>query len=235
MERMAIDILGPLPRSEEGYRYIALVVDYFTKWAEAIPLRNQEAPTVARAFVESVVLRLGAPATLHSDQGRNFQSSVFREMLALLEIKQTRTCAFRPQSDGLVERCNRTLEALLATVVSKNQTDWCRKLPYAMAAYRSSVHASTGVTPNAMMLGRETVAPLSVLYPEAPRLLEDEEGFIADLQTRMETAHEYARENIGVAVSRQTRNYDSRAKGGEVPVGSTVYYYHPLKKIGLTP
>ena len=123
----------------------------------------------------------------------------------------------------------------MATVVAKNQTDWCRKLPYVMAAYRSSVHSSTGMTPNAMMLGRETVAPLTVLYPEGRELLEGGEGFVADLQTRLATAHEYARQSIGVAVSRQTRNYDSRAKGGEVPVGATVFYYHPLKKIGITP
>ena len=123
----------------------------------------------------------------------------------------------------------------MATVISKNQKNWSKKLPYVMAAYRSSVHSSTGVTPNAMMLGRETVAPLAILYPERAEILEGAEGFVAELRQQLGTSHEYARRSIGVAVSRQTRNYDSRAKAGEIAVGATVYYYHPLKKIGITP
>ena len=235
MERMAIDVMGPLPRSTEGFKYIVVIIDYFTKWAEAFPMRDQEAATVARVLVEQVVLKLGSPATLHSDQGTNFQSRLFKEAVRLLGIEQTRTCAFRPQSDGLVERCNRTIEALLATVVKTDQKDWARQLPYVMAAYRSSVHSSTGITPNMMMLGRETVAPLSVLYPEPEVLGEEGEGFVADLQTRMGKAHEYAREALGVAVSRQTRNYDKRVKGGELEIGEVVYYYHPLRVQGRCP
>ena len=89
MERMALDIIGPLPRSNEGFKYILVIVDYFTKWAEAVPLRDQEASSVARAFVETAVLRFGTPATLNSDQGTNFQSKIFKETLALLDIEQT--------------------------------------------------------------------------------------------------------------------------------------------------
>jgi transposase InsO family protein len=124
LQRVAMDIMGPLPLSNQKNRFMLVVADYFTKWTEAYPLPSQEAEVVAKAFVEGWVCRLGTPGVVHTDQGRNFQSSMFREVLKLLGVHQTRTCAFHPQSDGMVERANRTIEALLATVVQKDQRDW---------------------------------------------------------------------------------------------------------------
>ena len=235
MERMAIDIMGPLPETIREMKYIVVVVDYFTKWAEAIAIKNQEAATVARALVETVVCRFGAPSALHSDQGRNFQSRLFRKVTDLLEMSQTRTCAFNPKSDGLVERCNRTIEALLSAVVADDHSDWDDKLPYVMSAYRSSVHSTTGVTPNMMMLGRETAAPLSLLYPLEEEVGEGSEGYVAKLQMQMARAHEHAREEIKTSVARQTRNYDRRAVDRPIEIGAVVYYHHPIKHSGVSP
>lgn len=108
-EQIALDILGPLPCTDKGNRYILVLADYFTKWSEAYPLVNQEAKTVADIFVSEFILRFGAPRTVHTDQGRNFESFLFQEMCELLEINKTRTTPYHPQSDGLVERLNRTL------------------------------------------------------------------------------------------------------------------------------
>ena len=101
-ERMAIDILGPLPRSEDGNRYLMVVEDYFTKWTEAIPIPNAEATTIARKFVERII-----------DQGSNFESKVVKEMCHILGIHKTRTTPFRPKSDGMVEKSNSTIETML--------------------------------------------------------------------------------------------------------------------------
>jgi hypothetical protein len=234
LQRVAMDIMGPLPMTTTKNRFILVVADYFTKWTEAYAIPNQEADTVAKVFVESFVCHYGVPAEIHTDQGRNFQSSMFRAVLELLEVKQTRTCAFRPQSDGMVERANRTIEALLATVVAKDQRDWDQKLPFVMAAYRSSAHATTNTTPNMMMLGRETVAPLSLLYPREGEG-QQAEVYAARLQQQFAEAYDYARQAVGKAVERQRRGYDSRACANEIMVGQTVYYYHPLKKPGLSP
>ena len=228
--------MGPLPVTSRGQKYVLVIVDYFTKWAEAVPLPNQEAATVARALVETIVCRLGAPAVLHSDQGRNFQSRLFREVVSLLEMSQTRTCAFNPKSDGLVERCNRTIEALLSAVVADDHSDWDLQLPFVMAAYRSTAHSTTGVTPNMMMLGREVAAPLSLIYPEdGEEVGEGAVGYVAKLQRQLQKAYEYARREIGMAVTRQCRNYDQRATDRRIPEGTSVYYHHPLKKRGLSP
>ena len=234
LQRVAIDIMGPLPMSTRGNRFIMVVADYFTKWTEAYPLPNQTAGEVAKTFTEEFICRFGPPEVVHTDQGKNFQSQLFREVLALLEIRQTRTCAFRPQSDGMVERANRTIEMMLAATVAKDQRDWDARLPYVMAAYRSSVHASTGVSPNLMMLGRETATPMGLIYPrEEPA--RDGTDYVAQMQQQMAEAYEYARAALGRSVERQRRNYDARACAGEIAIGATVYYYHPLKKQGITP
>ena len=152
---MAVDVLalGPLPESEEGNKYLLITADYFTKWTEAFPIRDQEATTVAEIMVKEVVSRYGVPLTLHSDQGRNFESTVFAQMCRLLEIQKIRTTTLHPQSDGMVERFNWTLEAQLAKFVSEHQRDWDHHPPLLMMAYRTSVHDTTGETPAMMMMG----------------------------------------------------------------------------------
>jgi hypothetical protein len=81
MERVAVDVLGPLPVSENGNKYILIAMDYFTKWPEAYALPNQEAETLAKVLVDQFVSRFGTPVELHSDQGRNFESRLFNAFL----------------------------------------------------------------------------------------------------------------------------------------------------------
>lgn len=91
MERIALDILGPLPQSATGNKYIVIIADYFTKWPEAFAVPDQEATTVANLLVREFVCRYGVPLEVHSDQGRNFESAVFAEMCTLLGMEKTRT------------------------------------------------------------------------------------------------------------------------------------------------
>ncbi|GFY21665.1 retrovirus-related Pol polyprotein from transposon 412 [Trichonephila clavipes] len=105
-ERIAFDILGPLPRSSDGNNNILVVKDYFTKWPEAYPIPNQEASTVAEVLVQHWISRFRVPLQLHSYQGRNFDSAVCKRLCEILAINKTRTTALHPQSDGMVERFN---------------------------------------------------------------------------------------------------------------------------------
>ena len=118
-----MDVLGPLPESESGNKYLPIVADYFSKWSKAFPMRDQEATTVAEILVREIISRFGAPFSLHSDQGRNFESTVFSQMCQLLGVKKTRTTPLHPQSDGMVERFNRTLEAQLSKFVDQHPRD----------------------------------------------------------------------------------------------------------------
>ena len=124
MERIAMDILGPLPTSDNGNKYILIVSDYFTRWVEAYPIADQEAQTIADVLTKEFICRFGVPLLIHTDQGRNFESKLMAEVCELLDIKKTRTTAYHPQSDGMVERFNQTLEAQLSKFADHNQRYW---------------------------------------------------------------------------------------------------------------
>ena len=128
MERIAIDILGPLPETPRKNKFILVVTDYFTKWTDSYPIPNQEATTVAEKLASEFICRFGVPPQLHSNQGTTFVSKVFAEVCRLLDIEKTRT-PLHPQSDGQVERFNRTLIEMLCEKIQQDQTDWDLQLP----------------------------------------------------------------------------------------------------------
>uniref|UniRef100_H2ZRT1 Gypsy retrotransposon integrase-like protein 1 n=1 Tax=Latimeria chalumnae TaxID=7897 RepID=H2ZRT1_LATCH len=168
LERVALDIVGPFPSTPRGKKYILVAADYFTRWTEAYSLPDQEAKTVARVLIEEFICRYGTPCTIHTDQGRNFESTFFQELCTLLDIDKTRTTPYHPQSDGLVERFNRTLTMMLSMFVEANQSNWDQMLPFVMMAYRSSVQSSTGSTPFKVLFGREITLPVDVVMNIKP-------------------------------------------------------------------
>ena len=237
MERIAIDVMGPLPNSDRGNKYILVVSDYFTKWTESFAMPNQEAETVADIVVREFVSRFGVPRQLHTDQGRNFESRLFQEMCRILEIDKTRTTPLRPQSDGMVERFNRTLEAMLSKFVSENQKDRDQFLPLLMMAYRSSVHESTGFTTNEMMFGREVLLPLDFVLGQAESSWgSSETEYAAKLSEQMERIHQFARQHLKMSRERQKKNYDHRpVNQHRYNRGDAVWLYSPKRKKGVCP
>ena len=159
LQLIAMDLLGPLPESSQKNSYVLVVSDYFTRWTEAYALPNQEAGTVAKKLVDEFFFRFSLPEQLHSDQGRQFESKVIKELANLLQIRKTRTTPYHPQSDGLVERFNRTLLSMLSTAVADHPWDWEDHLRPLCYAYNSSVQASTGYTPFFLMFGRQARLP----------------------------------------------------------------------------
>ena len=117
-ERIALDIVGPLPHSRRGNQYILVVCDYATRYPEAMPLRSIDAGTVAEHLIQ-LFARVGIPREILSDQGTNFMSQLLKELYNLLRIHQIRTSPYHPQTDGLVERFNKTLKSLLRKLVNK--------------------------------------------------------------------------------------------------------------------
>ena len=139
---IGIDFMGPLPLSN-GIQQILLNGDPFTKWYEAVPLPNQTASTTANALLQHWICCFGSPYSIHSHQGRNFESKIFKLLMQSFEIEKTRATAFRPQSNAVIERMNRTLQIMLAKCVNDHRNNWSTQLPYVMTAYLTSVHEST--------------------------------------------------------------------------------------------
>ena len=239
MERIAVDILGPLPRTARGNNHVVVLGDYFTKWMEAFAVPNQEAATVATVIVEQFICRFGVPRQLHTDKGSNFESELFQQVCQLLDIDKTRTTSRRPQSDGMVERFNRTLECMLTMYVEKHQNRWDEYLPYVMLAYRSSVHESTGFSPNMLMLGRELQMPIHTVVPTPLSSKQEAQGmddYVADLQDTLLQAHAQARRSLGRSAQYQKKQYDHRVteKRSYQP-GAQVWYYNPSRRKGACP
>lgn len=226
MERIALDIMGPLNETECKQSFVLVIQDYFTKYVEAYPLPDQQAVTVARVLASEWVCRYGAPQTLHSDQGRNFESEVFQEMCKLFGIEKTHTTPFRPQSDGQVERFNATLHKILATTAERCHWDWDLMIPYAVMAYRATKHSATGFTPNFMMFGREVREPVDLvagLPPGTDAALSAPE-FVKQTRERLELAHQIAREALGESVQCAKRQYDKNCCRTQYQVGDAVWY-----------
>ena len=164
MEHIAMDILGSLPTFDNGNKYMLVVSDYFTRWVRAYSIADQENQTIADVLTKEFICRFGVPLLIHTDQGRNFESKLMAEVCELLDIKKTRTTAYHPQSDGMVERFNQTLEAQLSKFADHNQQDWDQHLPFLMMAYRSAVHDTTGNTSARMMFGRDLKLPVDLCF-----------------------------------------------------------------------
>ena len=137
MQPVAVDILGPFPETENGNRYILCVADYFTRWSEAFAIPNQEVSTVAKVLTQEVFFRFSPPEQLHSDQGKQFESQLLLEVCKLLGIAKSRTTPYHPQSDGVVERFNRTLLSMLATAAKDYPFDWQSHLRPLCMAYNT--------------------------------------------------------------------------------------------------
>ena len=109
MEKVHLDYLGPLLRTEAGNEYILRMVDIFTKWVECVPFPSQTKELTARAAINGFFVRFGYPFEVFNDQGRNFESELFQNVCDLLQIHKSRTTPHRPSGNDQVERYNRTL------------------------------------------------------------------------------------------------------------------------------
>uniref|UniRef100_A0A8C2JCK1 Gypsy retrotransposon integrase-like protein 1 n=1 Tax=Cyprinus carpio TaxID=7962 RepID=A0A8C2JCK1_CYPCA len=235
-ERVALDILGPLPETPNKNRYILVVGDYFSKWTEAFPLPNQEAQSIAKVLVEEWVCRYGVPRSVHSDQGRNFESSLFKELCRLLQINKSRTSPYHPQSDGLIERFNRTLLSMLSLFVDDNQMNWDRLLPYVMMAYRSSIQASTGFTPYKVLFGREMVLPVDIMLGvDNVQTFQSVNEYVTGVAESLSTVVEAVKRHQDLASNRQKTHADFRANFHYYVVGELVWIQNKTRKRGVSP
>ena len=234
MQRVHIDVIGPLPRSKKGNKYILTVQCAFTKWSEAYAIRNQTAATCASKLVTEWIHRYGVPDNIHSDQGRNFESSVFKEMCNVLDIKKTRTTAYHPAGNGQVENFNKTLKGLLKAKVQEEVNTWDDHIGACMMAYRSSIHQSTGYTPFYLMFGREMRLPIDVMIgsPEGTDEQQLYGQFATKLQHNLTSSYQCARENLKKAQQRQKEYYDKGTKKSLYQAGDKVYLHNPHIKQG---
>ena len=206
---VGMDIIGPLKVTLRGNRYILSIIDYCTKYGEAVALPNQETETVVCAL-EEVFSRHCIPSIILTDQGSTFESHLFASMCHLFGIEKRQTTPYHPQTDGLCERFNQILKLLLRMRVNKDQDDWDDQLPSVLLSYRISKQPSTGVSPFELMYGRSARLPFDV----------DREGeverqpiggsaqYLEELKHRHEHLKSFVTDRINDVQQKQKKNYD---------------------------
>jgi len=237
-ERAAIDITGPHPQSTKGNKFMKTVLDHFTKYAFAFPVRSHDAITVAKYLVERVFVVYGVPTQLLSGRGAEFEGSVMTEVCRLMEIDKIRTTAYKTSTNGALERVHRTLNTMLGKMVSEKQRDWDNHVAYVLAAYNATEHSATGYTPNMLVYGRELRFPNELMYADVG----DDEvtlissiPFVAERQALFQKAFTLTREMLGKAAERSKKRYDMRVKPTTYQVGDWVYYFCPRHRVGHSP
>lgn len=222
--RVAVDLIGPIsPPSGTKNRYILTMVDYATRYPEAVALRSIDTETVAEALVE-MFSRVGVPSEILSDRGTQFTSALMREVGRLLGVKQLHTTPYHPQANGLVERFNGTLKGMLKKMCEERPTDWDRYLPAILFAYREAPQDSLGFSPFEMLYGRTVRGPISILK----ELWTNEEGeeevkttyqFVLDLKSRLEDTCRFAQEALKQSSQTYKKYFDKKAKNRQLQVG----------------
>ncbi|XP_072180111.1 uncharacterized protein [Diadema setosum] len=230
--RVAVDLVGPIkPATTRGHRYILTLVDYATRYPEAVPLRNIDTPTVAEALL-SIYSRVGFPKEMLTDRGAQFTSDIMREVSRLLSIRHVTTTPYHPQCNGLVERFNGTLKQMLNKMCEERPTDWDRYIDPLLFAYRETPQDSTGFAPFELLYGRVVRGPLMLvkeLWTEENTEPETKSTyqFVLDLKEKMEKTCDIARNELLKSHERYRQNYNRKARQRSFKVGDEVLVLLP--------
>ena len=235
--RWHMDFLGPLKTSKEGYKYILLLVESFSRWPVAIPMKTMEATEVAKVLYKEIICCFGTPHSIVTARATNFLSKVMTELYKVFGIKRLSTSSFHPQTNACCERLNSFILQTLRAYCDNNQSNWADILPSIMLAYRSTpATQSTQFSPYFIMFGHEIELPIDVsLAQTSPEATV--QSHIENILENHEIYSEIAKENIKQAQSKYKKYHDRGAKF-KVPtyqVGQRVWVYDPTKKPGLTP
>ena len=190
LEVVAIDCTT-LERASDGREHVLVVTDVFSKFTQAYPIRDQKAPTVARVLTEQWFYVYGLPERIHSDQGRNFESELMRQLCHLYGIQKSRTTPYHPQGNGQCERFNRTLHDLLRTLPPAQKARWPHHLPQLLFAYNTTAHSATRATPYELLFGRPAALPVDHLLNSVPS--GESVEWVEQHKARLREAYRWAR------------------------------------------
>lgn len=227
MERVFLDIVGPLPITYNNNRYILTFEDDLTKFSEAIPLPDAEAETIAEAFVTKIICKFSAPQVILTDMGTNFLSKLFKAVCKLLSSKKINSSPYHPQTNP-VERTHRGLKEYLRSYVDKDQLDWCTWLPYAMFVYNTSTHSSTNYTPFETLFG--FIARMPTPLTQRLDKCYNYDNYVSLMKAKFQHSHKLARETMLSKKNKSKLYYDRNAKEVNYHVGDLVLLRKEARK-----
>lgn len=230
--RVAIDLVGPFtPASERGNKYVLTLIDYASRYPEAIALQNIDTITVAESLVE-IFSRVGIPREILSDRGSQFKSDLMGEIHRLLSVKALYTSPYHASCNGAVERLNGVLKSMIKKLCVDHPRDWDRYIPAALFAYREIPNDSLKFSPFELLYGRQVRGPLSILHELWTNNSIDSEvkttyQYVLDLRSRLEETAKLAAEQAEISSRNYKTYYDLKAKPRKLDIGDDVLVLLP--------
>ena len=231
-EKIYIDLVGPLPVSIGGNKYILSMVDDLTRFVEFAAIPDATAETVARALFEQILFRYAIPRIIVSDNGTNFISKVFYKLCKLLRIKKINTTPYHPQAN-LVERQHSSLGNYLRSFAKDQSTSWDQFLRTAAHAYNNTKHSGTGKTPMEMLFGFVSEKPSNLKRDPAP--LYNHDSYCEELRFKMQKCHLEAKRHLLQRKVSSKTYYDKSANPTRFEIGDRVLLKDPVRRSKLAP
>ena len=173
-----------------------MITDHLSRYAQAIPTRNQTAQTTAKVLFENFFVHYGFPVRLHSDKGANFESKVIQKLCNIAGIQKSQTAPYHPMGNSMVERFNQTLLNMPGTMSEKQKSDWKSNVPILTHAYNAAMHESTGFSPFFLMFGcHPRLAIDDFLGIRSSEERESHQDYADKLRNRLSDAYKCASED----------------------------------------
>ena len=228
--RIIIDCVGPLPKTKAGHEYLLTIMCASTRFPEAIPLRNIKTKNIVKALVKFFTF-VGLPKSVQSDQGSNFMSGIFQQVMHELGITQFKSSPYHPESQGALERFHQTLKNMIRSYCFDTEKDWDEGIHLLLFAVRESVQESLGFSPFELVFGHTVRGPLKLLKEKF--LSNDDSSlnllqYVSDFKDRLSKACEAARTNLKSAQRKMKRWYDENAKERKFMPGDRVLALLPI-------
>ena len=203
--KIIVDCLGPLPKTKTGFQYLLTIMCSASRFPEAIPLRNITAKTVTKALIKFFTY-FGLPKEIQSDQGSNFMSGLFQQIVYMLGAKQVTSSAYHPESQGVLKRFHSTLKNMIRTYCVKNESDWDEGIHLLLFVVRECVQESLGFSPFELVFGHRVRGPLALLKEqwinkEVHMNLLD---YVLKFKDRLHKVCNLAKENLKLAQEKMT-------------------------------
>lgn len=236
-EHVMVDCVGPLPKTKSGNQFLLTIMCVNTRFPEAIPLRKITAPVVSKALVK-FFSTFGLPKVVQTDQGTNFLSKLFKQVLESLAISHRVSSAYHPQSQGALERFHQTLKSMLRKYCQDTANDWDEGVPLVLFAVRETIQESLGFSPAELVFGHQVRGPLRVLKERIlapnsntnPSILD----YVSQFRDRLHTAWSLARECLADAQKGMKSTYDKHSVARSFQPGDKVLVLLPVPGSSLS-
>ncbi len=224
--RIGIDYVGPLPRTKEGNKYIIVAMDYLTKWPEARLTKEATAATTVEFIYDDIVCRHGCPGIIQTDRGTHFNNRLLEKLVEKFRIEHIMSTPYHPQTNGLVERYNRTLINTLAKMAEKHTDEWDKYVAPALFSYRTSRHSTTRLTPFFLVYGREAKLPTD------DTRIEEELSLVHHIEQKIDNlpiSRGITQQRVTFEQQKQKDQHDEKlANGTQFQIGDLVLYYRAM-------